>query len=296
MPVWIGIIVAFVATSMLNFGLALQKRGAAKLPKLGKEKGATRALLTNRIWLVGLTTMVAGWGLYLYSTKIAPISIVQPALGMGLVVLAGFSVFYLDERIKPIEWGAFGAMIAGILFLGFSARGEAPTDLPEWHPLLLITAVILGLAVLAYVLGKRGSLGGIRTDSLLGIVSGLFIGLAALYTRSMFLFSDGGYKTIAFFVCLPVLIGANVMGLAIMQSGFQHGKALVVVALEAVINKVVAIIGGMLALGEYLPDDPKMAGMRIAAFVLILLGSAGLARFGGEEVAEMIEEGQKETG
>ena len=127
-----------------------------------------------------------------------------------------------------------------------------------------------------------------RTDSLLGIFSGLFIGLAALYTKAMFTFSEDGQTLIAFGICLPVVIGANLIGLAVMQSGFQHGKALVVVSLEAVLNKVVAIVGGMLALAEHLPEEPARAGMRLLAFVLILFGTGALARFGGGEVGEKI--------
>ena len=63
-----------------------------------------------------------------------------------------------------------------------------------------------------------------------------------------------------------------------------------VVSIEAVINKVVAIIGGMLALGETLPEDPVRSAMRIAAFVLILFGTGALARFGGAELAEKMEQ------
>jgi hypothetical protein len=64
----------------------------------------------------------------------------------------------------------------------------------------------------------------------------------------------------------------------------------VVVSLESVIYKAVAIIGGMLALAESLPEDPLRSAMRVAAFVLILFGTAALARFGGAEVAEKMEQ------
>jgi hypothetical protein len=151
-----------------------------------------------------------------------------------------------------------------------------------------VTGVVLVLAVATYLLGKRGALAGIRTDSLLGLFSGLFIGLGAVYTKAMFTFVDNEQKVIGFGICLPVLIVANIVGMAVMQSGFQHGKALVVVSLEAVINKVVAILGGMIALGEGLPEDLNKAGMRITAFVLILFGTAVLSRFGGKEVAEKL--------
>lgn len=292
MPVWSGILIAFAATTIMNAGLALQKRGVSGLPMLGEEKGAARALFKDRTWLLGLGGLLLGWGLYLFSTKIAPISVVQPALGMGLVVLALFSVFYLKERIKPIEWASLACMITGMVLLGLSATEETTSVPPNWLLLMLVTATILALSALAFALSRRGKLGRVRTDSLLGMVSGLFIGIGALYTRAMFLSLDDGQKILGFGLCLPVLIAANIIGIGIMQRGFQHGKALVVVGLEAVLNKVVAIVGGIIALGESLPSSSSLATMRIVAFVLILFGSAFLSRFGEEEPRKQtVEEG-----
>jgi hypothetical protein len=181
-------------------------------------------------------------------------------------------------------------MLTGMILLGMSATDEGAPPLPQWPPLLGATALILAISATAYGLGKRGALAGMRTDALLGIFSGLLIGLGALYTKAMFNFLDDDQKLIGFGVCLPVLILANVVGLGVMQSGFQHGKALVVVSLEAVINKLVAIIGGILVLAETLPEDPARSAMRIGAFVLILFGTGALAKFGGTELAERMEE------
>ena len=72
--------------------------------------------------------------------------------------------------------------------------------------------------------GRAVASGGARTDALLGIFSGLLIGLGALYTKAMFTFLDDGQTLIGFGVCLPVLITANVVGLVVMQSGFQSAR------------------------------------------------------------------------
>lgn len=289
MPVWSGILIAFISTVIMNFGLTLQKRGAAPLPKLGKEKGAFKAFFTSKLWLLGTAGLLAGWGLYLWSAEIAPISIVQPTLGTGLAFLALFSIFYLHEKIKPIEWISVAGMIVGMILLGLGAPSHASDILPAWSPLLLVSGIILALAFGAYVLTRMNMLGGIRTDSLLGIVAGLFFGLAALYTRAMFLFIHDGNLVAAYGICMPIMVIGNLIGLGVMQSGFQHGKALAVVAMDAVTNKIIAIIGGMVALAEHLPDDPVQAAMRVTAFVFILFGSVFLSRFGGEEAAQPME-------
>jgi cytochrome c biogenesis protein CcdA len=63
----------------------------------------------------------------------------------------------------------------------------------------------------------------------------------------------------------------------------------IVGAVSAVTTKVVAIIGGMATLGELLPDDRALAVARVGGLVLILVGTAVLARFGGAQVAAQLE-------
>lgn len=288
MPIWAAILMAVVSTSIMNLGMALQKKGAASLPKIGREEGGkvAAAFFKSKPWLVGTGLVLGGWGLYFASAKFAPLSIIQPALGAGLAVLALFSVFYLREKATPLEWAAFSAMLLGIVFLGLSAPEEHDPVLPEWPSLLAVTGGILALSGAAYVLGKRGSLAGMRTDAMLGIFSGLLIGLGALYIKAMFTFADHDQELAGFGVCLPLVLLFQIMGLIVMQSGFQHGKALVVVPLQSVLNKVVAILGGMAVLAEGLPQEPLKAALRIIAFIFILFGSAALARFGTAEALE----------
>jgi len=55
--------------------------------------------------------------------------------------------------------------------------------------------------------------------------------------------------------------------------------------MNAVTNKVVTIIGGMVTLGEVLPAEAGLAVARIAGLIAILFGTVLLSRFGGEAVA-----------
>jgi hypothetical protein len=54
--------------------------------------------------------------------------------------------------------------------------------------------------------------------------------------------------------------------------------------MNAVTNKVVTIVGGMATMGEVLPHEATLAAARVAGFAAILVGTAVLARFGGEQV------------
>ena len=121
----------------------------------------------------------------------------------------------------------------------------------------------------------------------------MLIGLAALYTKGLFLSLEAGLPWLAWLVFFPLMTLGNIGGIWVQQAGFQHGRALIVVAMNAVTNKIVTILGGMALLGELLPAQPGLAVARLGGFVTILVGSVVLARFGGEQVGKEVEPAQR---
>jgi hypothetical protein len=121
----------------------------------------------------------------------------------------------------------------------------------------------------------------------------VLIGLGAIYSKALFLTLEAGFPALAWCVLLPLTLTANVAGLWVQQAGFQQGRALIVVALNAVTNKVLSIVGGMMTLGELLPAESSLAAARVVGFATILLGTAILARFGAAEVPDEIAAGER---
>jgi uncharacterized membrane protein len=301
---------AVAATVLLNFGFVLQKRGVGLAQTARAREGRSRAsvLFATPSWRAGLGLMLMGWGLYLAAAKFAPISLIQPTLGVGFVALALFSVFYLREPMGTGEWVSLLALVVGVVLLGWSA-GEVPAPKkPSGSRLALFTGAMLGLAILTYGLA-RGSSRESHKGLFLGLLAGVLIGIGSLFIKVMFNYLDESTlslsedmsqrRLLAFGLCLPVVIAGNVAGIAVIQRGFEHGKAVLVVPVQQVANKLLVIIGGIVVLGEGLPPDTFHAGTRIAAYVLLLASAGALARFSGEEMAarmEAKEENQKREG
>jgi len=284
--IWSAIALSVLATSCYQVGLVLQKIAADRLPRLGlgrDRRGAWRAFFRSPIWLVGTGITIVGWIAFLKAVANAPVSIVQPVLGFGLALLALFSVVVLHERLRPIEWAGIAMMLAGLVLLGVSASGEPSTASLAPGRLAAVSVVFLGLLAAAVPVGRAGAL---PPPILLGFGAGTLIGLAALYTKGLFLSLESGFPLLAWLVFAPLMVGANLGGVGIQQAGFQQGRALIVVAMNAVTNKFVTIVGGMMTLGELLPVEPALAAARIAGFLAILAGTIVLARFGGEELAD----------
>jgi len=150
--------------------------------------------------------------------------------------------------------------------------------------LAIATAVCFSLVGLSIPLARSRS--ETSLPMVLGFVAGILIGLAALYTKAMFLAAEAGAAIVAWTIFLPLMLGANLGGLWVQQAGFQRGRALIVVAMNAVTNKVVTIVGGTAALGEVLPEDGRLAAARIAGFVAVVAGTVLLSRFGADAVVE----------
>jgi len=269
----------------------MQKIAADRMPRLTlslHQRHVFRAFLRSPLWLAGIAVTTVGWACFLRAIANAPVSIVQPTLGAGLVLLALISVLVLEEKVRFPEWVGIALMISGIIFLGVSGSKEAAgSGSVSFGGLLTVTVGCLAVLVAAVPVAKFTS--AMRPPLVLGFGAGVLIGLAALYTKGLFLSLEAGLPLVAWLVFLPLMIAANVGGVWVQQAGFQQGRALIVVAMNAVTNKVVSILGAMLALGEVLPADERLAAARVAGFVTILTGTVLLSRFGGETILKDAE-------
>jgi drug/metabolite transporter (DMT)-like permease len=297
--IWVAIALSVTATCCYQIGQVMQKIGADRMPRLQlrlRQREVYAAFLRSPIWLGGLLITATGWAFFLKAVANAPISIVQPVIGFGLALLALFSVVFLHERLQRIEWGGVALMAGGIVLLGISGAGESHqgTTAVSLSPLLAISAVLVAVLAGAALVGRSG--GRVPLPIILGCGSGVLIGLGALYSKGLFLSLGAGLPWLAWFVFLPLMLFANIGGLWVQQAGFQQGRALIVVAMNAVTNKVITILGGMVTLGELLPAEASLAAARLAGFAAILLGTIVLARFGGERVAEELEAEQLVAG
>ena len=242
----------------------MQKIGADRMPRIGfggGQRAVLRAFFRSPIWVGGIAVMLGGWVLFLKALANAPVSIVQPVLGFGLCLLALFSVVFLRERLRSLEWLGVGLMVGGIVLLGIS--GSQEVDHARSVSLVALAGVsVVILGVLGGVVRSAGDGRRIPLAVVLGFASGVLIGLAALYTKALFMSLGQGATVIAWTLFLPLTLAANIGGLWVNQAGFQHGRALIVVAMNAVTNKIVSIVGGMVTLGEPLPADKPRGGAR----------------------------------
>src|SRR6185437_8617673 len=108
----LGIICAIGASALYNTSIALQ---ALEAREVGHEH-ALRASLIGRLirnprWLVATLIGLLGWPLEIVALLLAPLTVVQPCLASGLVLLLFLGVTRLGETPGRREYGSVAAKI-----------------------------------------------------------------------------------------------------------------------------------------------------------------------------------------
>jgi hypothetical protein len=117
----------------------------------------------------------------------------------------------------------------------------------------------------------------------LGIGSGVLLGLASISAGRLALVleqSPPGHplRQALSTPYAPLTLVANMAGFSLLLGAFRGNRASIVLALSGTLSNVIPILGGMVALGERLPPDLRVAPSRLLAFALTLGGTALLVR------------------
>ena len=281
-----GISLALVATTAYNVGLILEKRALGRMSALDIRRvlHVIVSLLANRAWLAGFALMLTGLACQTIALTFAPVSVVQPVLASGVVLVLVLSRLVLRERLHGGETWCVAVIAVSVVLLAMSATGAKDSHhaSPGWVAAVMIPSAVVGLVFAA------GSLRGRRRDTTVagvwaGVGTGLLYGVAALAIKAL----SGilvGHQTAADIAIgvisspyLYVLGGSLAVAMLLFQGALQAGRASIVVPVSNVTGSVYFIIAGTWLFHEHLPASPgklvlRLAGIALAVLVLVALG------------------------
>jgi drug/metabolite transporter (DMT)-like permease len=305
----LAVIVALLATTAYHLGLILEKRALTRLPAIDARHALRllRILLTAPAWLAGFALMLCGFGLQVIALTLAPVSVVQPVLGSGVVILLVLSRVVLRETLKRLELACVLAMAAAIVVIALSATGAAGHVGHEASGALL-AAVALPSCAVAVGLGasalRPGPSGRHRLPSIgvsYAVASGLFYGVATLAIKAMAgsLGKHGGMDASLLLAIATspypyVMVACSALGMLIFQTGLQRCRVSIVGPVSNITGSVFFIVAGTWLFGERLPADPVRLVLRLAGIVLAGVVVVVLSRRPPQEVevaAEVVSAG-----
>jgi uncharacterized membrane protein len=291
----LAILCAILGALTLNLAIYLEKVAVTDLPEVNTKqwKATFKAFITNKPWLFAQVINITGFVLYSVALALAPVSIVEPIIASGVVLLAYLAIKHLGEKPRKIDYAAMAMTVLGVAFIGVSLMEGLPKDnLSHGWEIPIFSFVILGLAIVIPLL-MRGSRAKLSVG--LGISVGLLFGMAAVYQRlvMMYLGNISKMHWVLFFVFLALCVACYIPAFILLQAALQKGMAIVVAPIYNGLMEFVPIMVGMLALGEALPQSPYLKFLRILAFVLIITGTVILSqRAEAEDELEVFPAGE----
>src|ERR1700742_1843427 len=151
----LGIICAIGASALYKNSIALQ---ALEARDVGHEH-ALRASLIGRLvrnprWLVATLIGLLGWPLEIAALLLAPLTVVQPCLASGLVLLLWLGVTRLGERPGRGGYGSVALIVLGVAGVAFAAPART-TDNAGTVPIAIALVLVTIPVVLPYVVRGR---------------------------------------------------------------------------------------------------------------------------------------------
>ncbi len=280
----IAVCFSVIASLLFNYAVFLNKKAVATLPEVGFHSSfsTVKAFLSNKLILAMIVLSLVGSGFYVVAIALAPISVVQPIVGSGVVLLAYLAIKNLGESPRKVDYFAIGMNVLGVVLLGASLAEGIPEKVkhsPE--TLWILAAVIVGLAILIPAFARGSSAG--RLGASLGVTVGLLYGIGAVFSRLMLVdwtnrWSSQGLTVLFSSIFLLAWAASFFPAVVVLQAALQKGLAVVVVPVLAGISQLVPIFVGMVALNEPFPKNIALSVIRVLGFCLILTGSVTLSR------------------
>jgi drug/metabolite transporter (DMT)-like permease len=268
----LGIICAIGASALYNTSIALQ---ALEARDVGEEH-ALRVSLIGRLiknprWLLATGIGLLGWPLEIAALLLAPLTVVQPCLACGLVLLLWLGVTRLGEKPGRREYGAVAAILVGVAGLAWAAP-ERTTGHAGAGPIAIALALVTIPVAAPYLVRGRASAAG----TLAVIAAGFGYAWTAIASK---LLTDQLSAGSIFVAAIWLATAAASEGLALLSemSALGRSPATRVAPVMFAIQVTVPVILAPLIFGESWSGTPGGGAGIVASVLLVLAGVVALA-------------------
>jgi drug/metabolite transporter (DMT)-like permease len=278
----LGIAAAIGASVLYNTSIALQALEAREVPgEHSLRLSLIGKLVRNRKWLGATVLGLVGWPLEIVALLLAPLTVVQPCLASGLVVLLWLGVTRLGERPGRREYLAVAAIVAGVAGVAWAAP-DRTTDHAG------TAAIAVALVLVALPIGAPYALR--RNGSAAGTVAIVGAGFGYAWTAIASKLLTDELSTGALLIAIVWLASAAASeGLALLSemSALQSRPATRVAPVMFAVQVIVPVILAPLIFEEKWSTTPLDGGALVAFILLALVGVVLLA--GSRAVAAVLE-------
>lgn len=278
----LGILCAIGASALYNTSIALQ---ALEAREVGHEH-ALRASLLGRLirnprWLLATLIGLLGWPLEIAALLLAPLTVVQPCLASGLVLLLWLGVTRLGERPGRREYGAVAAIVLGVAGIAWAAPART-TENAGPVPIAIALALVAIPILAPYALRGRASAAG----TLAVVAAGFGYAWTAVASKLLTDELAAGSLLVAV-VWLATAAASEGLALVSEMSALGRRPATRVAPVMFAVQVIVPVILAPLIFEEAWSATPGGGTALALAILLVLAGVVSLA--GSRAVGAVIE-------
>lgn len=276
----VAIVSALLAAFWAAVGIVVRQRVAQDVPS-EKAMSATVAttLLRDPVWWAGTSAAAAGYVFQALALAHGSLLLVQPLLVSSLLFALPMSARLHQQRIGRPEWmwaALLTAALAVFVLVGQPREGHNRPPIPAWT---LALGIAVPLVIACFVAARRAA--GRGRAMLLAIPVAVLLGMIAVLTKiCTHRFAVGGWHGLLTEPAPYVLVALAAMLTVVQQSAFSAGALQASVPIMLVGEPIVAVLLGVVVLGEHLTVHGSAAGVLVLA--VLTMGAATVALGRGE--------------
>jgi drug/metabolite transporter (DMT)-like permease len=270
----LGFVLALVAACCYETGYALQAIEARRAPaERALRPTLVTYLLKRPLWVGATALSLLGWPLQIAALSHAPLTLVQPVLALGLLLLLVLGVRILGEHVGPREVAAVVLIIASVAVFAWAAPRDSG-EVDRGAGLVFSLAVLAIVAVAPYVLFVLRR----RENSMLILVAsaGAADGMAAFVAKIVAEDLSSG-AVLAVIGWIALVAAVVVVGLTSESTALQRFAATRVAPTVLVLQIVIPVVLAPLVGGEGWGNTPLGGAVLVGALVAVAVGAGLLA-------------------
>jgi drug/metabolite transporter (DMT)-like permease len=267
---------------LYNASIAFQALEAREVPgEHSLRPSLIGRLIKNKRWLGATALGLVGWPLEIVALLLAPLTVVQPCLASGLILLLWLGAKKLGEAPGRREWTAVTAIVVGVAGVAWAAPDRTTDHAGTGAIALALVLVAIPIAAPYALRGRAAALGW------LPVVSAGF-GYAWTAIASKLLTDE--LAAGALLVAIAWLATAAISeGLALLSemSALQRRPATHVAPVMFAVQVLVPVLLAPLIFGESWSSTP-LGGAALVLFIAVAVGGTMLLA-GSRVVGAVIE-------
>ena len=267
----LGIVAAVGASCLYNTSIALQALEARQVPaQHALRPSLIGRLVRNRRWLGATALGLLGWPLEIVALLLAPLTVVQPCLASGLILLLWLGASRLGESPGRREGLAVAAIVAGVAGVAWAAP-ERTTDHAGAAAIALALFLVAVPVALPFLLRSRAA----AAAGLLAVISA---GSGYAWTAIASKLLTDELATGAVLAAAAWLVTAAASeGLALLSemSALQQRRATHVAPVMFAVQVLVPVLLAPLIFGESWSATP-LDGVALVAFMAVAVAGVVL--------------------